>query len=93
METLRHANQQTQPIQTKSARSCQSDRASINTHPQQHSDLIMLFSNGTEKLKKQISQGFPSLVLCIVVAQWQDAGLCTVIQGVPKKCPLVFYCF
>ena len=25
-------------------------------------------SNGTEKLKKQISQGFPSLVLCIVVA-------------------------
>ena len=25
-------------------------------------------SNGTEMLKKQISQGFPSLVLCIVVA-------------------------
>lgn len=43
------------------------------------SSLIMLFSNGTEKLKKQISQGFPSLVLCIVVARWQDAGLCTVI--------------
>ena len=43
-------------------------------------------SNGTEKLKKQISQGFPSLVLCIVEAV-AGCGPCTVSWGWPLAPP------
>ena len=68
IETLRLANQQTQPIQTNVP-----DHVSHRgwSWPDAEATLgssLIMFSNGTEKLKKQISQGFPSLVLCIVVA-------------------------